>query len=144
MFYRLVHSWWCSTAVWTVSVKTWAYLLKQVKYLTKIYSVYTIILASSSLETQKLDGMFGFHLFFDIWYNLDDRAVSFTRRPHLSPRKFLLTRFFQKLSGSHGYWKRTGTCHLKISKDPIGNRTRHLPSCGEVPQQTYFGNPSEA
>ena len=29
-----------------------------------------------------------------------------------------------------------GIGHLKISKDPIGNRTRNLPSCGALPQPT--------
>jgi len=29
-----------------------------------------------------------------------------------------------------------GLSHLKISEDPIANRTRNLPSCGAVPQST--------
>jgi hypothetical protein len=29
-----------------------------------------------------------------------------------------------------------GIVHLKISKDPTGNRTRNLPSCGAVAQST--------
>jgi hypothetical protein len=27
-----------------------------------------------------------------------------------------------------------GICHLKITKDPTGYRTRNLPACGAVPQ----------
>jgi hypothetical protein len=50
----------------------------------------------------------------------------------LPPRTFLGTHFFHRLSGLHSYWVRTQGCHLKISTDHIGNRTRDLPSCDQT------------
>jgi hypothetical protein len=49
--------------------------------------------------------------------------------------KFLGTHFWQRLSGPRAYWMQTeGLGHLKIFKNPTGNWTRYLPSCGTVPQ----------
>jgi hypothetical protein len=78
---------------------------------------------------------------FDIRHNHDGRAVSSTRRPHLTlhpltPKKLLHTHFCQ-ISGPDDYWIQTAELgHLKISTDPTGNRARNLPPCGAVPQPT--------
>jgi hypothetical protein len=43
------------------------------------------------METQKGDGMLGFHPYFDTWHNQDGTVVSYTRRPLFTPWKFLDT-----------------------------------------------------
>ena len=53
---------------------------------------------------------------------------------NLHLRIFLGTHFCQRLSAPQGCWMWTeGWGHLKISKEPTGNRTRNLPSCDAVP-----------
>ena len=62
-------------------------------------------------------------------------TFSATRTAELSALRAGLREFLEgrvRLSGHKGYCMRTEG----ISKDPTGNRTRNLPSCGVVPQPT--------
>ena len=68
----------------------------------------------------------------------------------LPPRKFLVLISVERLSGPQGYWMRKegrkeGMGHFVISKEPSGNRTQNLPSCGAVRQPTAtFSTPTTA
>ena len=48
----------------------------------------------------------------------------------LPPREFVGTHLCQRLSGPQGCRMRTRLHHLNIFKDPVGNITTDLPSCG--------------
>jgi hypothetical protein len=79
--------------------------------------------------------MLGFRPCVDIRHNLGGKVVSSMLRPHFNPKK--ISWFSLRWSGFR--CNRTWTIrigHLKISKEPTGNQTRNLPSCGAVPQAT--------
>ena len=68
--------------------------------------------------------VFGALPHFDIRHNLSGRVVSYRRLPHFTPNTLP---WYWKLSGPQGCWMPTeGTGHLKIFKDPDGNRTRNI------------------
>jgi hypothetical protein len=71
----------------------------------------------------------------ECWASILTPTFRSTRTAELSALRAGLREFLKgrvRLSGRQGYWMRTEG----ISKDPTGNRTRHLPSCGVVPQPT--------
>ena len=90
------------------------------------------------MVTQRGDGMLGFHPYFDIRHDYGDRGVSCRRRPHFGPKEIpLVLLCVRGWVDPLGYWMRTESWgHLKISKDPNGNRARDTPSYGTMPQPT--------
>ena len=85
-------------------------------------------------KTERVDGMLEFHPYFEITHNQNGRDGSTTRRPHFTSKEILLYSFLLKAKWNPALPNACrGINHLKISKDPTGNRTRNLPSCGVVP-----------
>jgi hypothetical protein len=72
--------------------------------------------------------MLGFHPQIDIRHNLDGLAVSNKRLPHFTATEML----WYSSSGGWLVPRATGCGQ----KDPTGNRTKNLPSCGVMPQPT--------
>jgi len=65
-----------------------------------------------------------------------DKLFSPTHRPPLPPGNIPGTHFCQRLSQPQGHSATGRIMLLKNSSDTIGNRTRDLPTCSAVPQQT--------
>jgi hypothetical protein len=65
-----------------------------------------------------------------------DKVVSPTHRPSLPQGNIPSTHFCQNLSRSQGHSAAGRIMSMRNSRDTIGNRTRDLPACSAVPQQT--------
>ena len=66
----------------------------------------------------------------------DGKVVSPTHRPPLRSRKYSWYSFLLEAESTQGHIAAGRIMSMKNSNDTIGNRTRVLPTCGAVPQQT--------
>ena len=64
------------------------------------------------------------------------KVASLKHRTPLLPKNIPGTHFCQRLSQSQGHSAAGRIMSMKSSSDTIGNRTRDLPACSEVPQPT--------